>query len=212
MSASSARVPAEGAARGGDHERRQLLARQLAEALLEGGVFGVDRQDRPTSPPRGGKHELAARHEALLVREGEVEAPLERVEAGLEPGGADHGVEHDRRAGGVDQLDERARAAQDRPAELGRGTLSGGRIGQRQHLGSRGARGRDETLDVRARGQRDDLEVIMRGDDVQCLRPDRAGRAEDGDALHLLTWCQSLARTVRRPVCGVAHGRGPGRT
>ena len=61
-------------------------------------------------------------------------------------------------------------------------------------------------------GQRDDLEVIMRGDDVQCLRPDRAGRAEDGDALHLLTWCQSLARAVRRPVCGVAHGRDPGRT
>ena len=50
------------------------------EALMERGVLAVDRDQEPSSPLSRAERELAGRDEALLVRERERDAVLERPE------------------------------------------------------------------------------------------------------------------------------------
>ena len=61
-------------------------------------------QEPPPSPRLRGERELAGGHEALLVREREVDAALERPERDRQPGESDDGVEHDVGLGPLEQL------------------------------------------------------------------------------------------------------------
>ena len=74
------------------------------EALVGGGVFAVDREQPPSPTPPGGRRQFASRHEALLVREGEVDPSLERPERRRETGEAHDGVEDDVRLRTLEQL------------------------------------------------------------------------------------------------------------
>ena len=95
-------------ARGGDHERCDLLAWQLAKALLERGVLGVDRQDQSAASTGRGQHELASRYEALFVGEREIKAGVQRRQARLEPCRTHHGIEDEVGTTLGDECGERA--------------------------------------------------------------------------------------------------------
>ncbi len=58
-------------------------------------MLAVDREDAAVAAPLRGKRKLAGRDEALLVREREVDAALERPEGRGNPREADDGVEDD---------------------------------------------------------------------------------------------------------------------
>ena len=72
-------------------------ALRLAEtrALEERRVLAVDRDQLAPAPLLRRQRELAGGHEALLVRERERDAVLERPHRRREAGEADDGVEHE---------------------------------------------------------------------------------------------------------------------
>ena len=76
-----------------------LLGPPFLEALEERRVLAVDRQDPAAAARLRRGRELAGRDEALLVREREVDAVLERPERRVDAGEADDGVQDDVRAG-----------------------------------------------------------------------------------------------------------------
>ena len=126
------------------------------QALEGGGVLAVDRQQPASSPLPRRERELAGGDEALLVREREVDAALERPERHRQPGEADDRVEHDVGLGALEQLGQVA-------ADLGQ---------------------RREPVDGRRAGcGGDELELGMRVDDLDGLPADRAGGADEGDFL-----------------------------
>ena len=90
---SVARAAAERAAGRGQHERRDGVGSTSLEALEERRVLAVDRQQQAAPPPLGGDGELAGGDEALLVRERERDAALERPERRPDAGEADDRVE-----------------------------------------------------------------------------------------------------------------------
>ena len=69
-------------------------------------MLGVHRQQQASSPLLRGERELARRDEALLVREREIDAGLERPEGRRQAGEADDGVQDDVRLGTLEQLGE----------------------------------------------------------------------------------------------------------
>ena len=73
------------------------------EALEERRVLAVDRQQQAAAAAMGGDGELAGRDEALLVRERERDAALERPQRRLDAGEADDRVEDDVRLAGVEE-------------------------------------------------------------------------------------------------------------
>ena len=148
----------ERAAGAGEHERVDLLRRPSLEALEERGVLAVDREDAPAAAPLRLECELAGGDEALLVREREVDAVLERPERRVDAGEPDDGVEDDVGLAAVEQLGEVAAHLR----VLGRDAV------ERRRAGGRGAQ----------------LEVGVRLDDLDRLAPDRAGGAEEGNPLH----------------------------
>jgi hypothetical protein len=89
------RPPAERTARGGEHYAGDIVARYPGQALGDGGVLGVDRLDAASATPCRVETQLAAGDEALLVRQGEGLAGLERDQGGLQAGRADDCVQHD---------------------------------------------------------------------------------------------------------------------
>ena len=100
---------------------------------------------------RGGQHQRAAGDEALLVRERDVDAGLERLERRGETGDAHAGVQHDV---GVD-LGREAGDAVERRARERRAGARRGLVGQRDRLGAVPARqlrrARDRSCRPRAR-------------------------------------------------------------
>ena len=74
------------------------------EALEERRVLAVDRQEQPAAASVGGDGELAGGDEALLVRERERDAALERPERRLDAGEADDRVEDDVRLARVEEV------------------------------------------------------------------------------------------------------------
>ena len=149
-----ARAAAERAAARGQDE-----ALRLAElrALEERRVLAVDRDQLAPAPLLRRERELAGGDEALLVRERERDAALERPHRRREAGEADDGVQDDVGLGALEQL---------------------GRV-------AAGLRQRREPVDRLRPGRRgDELELGMRVDHLDRLPPDRAGRAEQGDPLH----------------------------
>ena len=149
--------PAERAAARGEDEALRLAEER---ALEDRRVLAVDRDQLALAAGSGLQRELAGGDEALLVRERERDAVLERPHRRHQAGEADDGVQHDVRLGALEQL---------------------GRV-------SPGLRQRREPVDrLRPRRRRDELELRMRVDHLDRLAPDRAGRAEQGDPLHSLS-------------------------
>ena len=69
-------------------------------------MLGVDRQQQPSSPLLRCERELARGDEALLVREREIDAGLERPEGRRQAGEADDGVQDDIGLSALEQLRE----------------------------------------------------------------------------------------------------------
>ena len=84
----------ERAARAGEHDALEVLAPLAAHRHRERGVLGVDGQQPLRLALDEVGHELAADDEALLVRERERLARLQRRERGRQPGRADERVQH----------------------------------------------------------------------------------------------------------------------
>ena len=120
-------------------------------------MLRVHGEQQASSPLLGGERELARGDEALLVREREVDAGLERPERGRQACEADDGVEDDVRLGALEQLGEIA-------ADL--------------------CQRRQPVHGLRAGGGCDELELRVRGDDLECLAADRARGSEERDSLH----------------------------
>ena len=147
----------EGAARRGQHQGFDCCGRSVFQALEQGGVLAVDRQQPASSPLPRVQRQRACCDEALLVREREIGAALERPQRRGQAREADDGVEDDVRLGALEQLDEVA-------ADL---------------------RQRREAVDrLRAGGGGDELEFWMCVDDLERLPADRTGGAQEGNALH----------------------------
>ena len=100
------------------------------EQLLQRGVLGVHRQQARAAARERLPHERAARDEALLVGERDVDARLQRGQRRLEPRGADDGVEDDVRAALGGQLRDPLGAGQHAPGEAAARPLGRGRVGE----------------------------------------------------------------------------------
>ena len=97
------RAAAERAAGGSEDDRVDGVARASLEALEDGAVLGVDRQQQASSPLLRAQRELAGGDEALLVRERERDPALQRPQRGADAGEAHDGVEDDVRLGRLEQ-------------------------------------------------------------------------------------------------------------
>ena len=158
-----------------DSPRKQLVQR---------GVLGVDRDQRRAAPARRVEHERAAGDEALLVRERDVDAGLERGERRVQPGDADARVQHevgrDLGCEPGDAIRALEHASCEPRARTGRGLAIG--EGDRVHAMQPGELA--ELAIAAAGGQGDNLNVREGLDDIEGLTADRARRAEQGEALH----------------------------
>ena len=125
-------------------------------------MLGVDRQQQASAPLLRGERELAGGDEALLVRQRERDAALERPQGRTDSGEADDGVQDDVRLRGVEQLRQVAADLRVRDAVL---------RGERAEIG-------------RARGKSAELELGVPLDDLDRLPADRAGGAEQRDSFH----------------------------
>ena len=152
---------AERSARACEHERVDLLRLAALQALEECRVLAVDREDPAAPPFAGGERQLTGGDEALLVREREVDALLERPERRVDSGEADDRVEDDV---GLRALEQVGQVAAD--------------LLQR----------RIDVVERRGAGRRcAELEVRMRLDDLDCLATDRARCSEQRDPFHGLS-------------------------
>jgi hypothetical protein len=83
---------AEGPAAGGQHQPPDLGSPPGPQALGDGRVLGVDRDDLPGLGPAGDQR--AADDQRLLVGQGQRPPGVQRGQRGLQPGRAAHPVEH----------------------------------------------------------------------------------------------------------------------
>ena len=95
---------AERPARGGQDERVDRVRCSALEPLEEGRVLGVDRQQEASAPLPRRQRELAGGDEALLVRERQRDAALERPQRRADAGEADDRVQDDVRLCGFEQF------------------------------------------------------------------------------------------------------------
>src|SRR5205823_7706973 len=141
-----------------EHERIDLLSASTLEALVECGMLTVDWKHAARSAYPSGEGELARRDEALLVREREVDSPLERPQRGVDPGEANDRVQHHVGLRLFQQLGEVA-----------------------AHLLQR----RVDVVERRRAGcSRTELARGMRLDDLDRLAADRPGCTQEGDPSH----------------------------
>jgi hypothetical protein len=113
------RPVAKRAAAGGQDNPADAGGRVALEALEDGVVLAVDREEFGAAFLCRGHHELAGEHENFLGRQGEVLAHGECGERGLESRGADDGHQHDIRLGLLGKFDEAGQAA-DKPGVAGK--------------------------------------------------------------------------------------------
>ena len=159
-----ARAAAERAAGRGQHQRVDGFGRAALEALEDGRVLAVHREQSAAAAAVRRGRQVAGGDEALLVGKCQINSMLERPERGVDAGEPDDGVEHHVRLGRVEQLGEVA-------ARLV--VLDAAGLRERAHVG-------------RAGGEGAKLEVRVRVGDLERLAPDRPRRAEERDSLHLL--------------------------
>ena len=121
-------------------------------------MLAVDREDATAAPPLRSEGEVACGDEALLVRERKVDTVFERPQRRVDAGKPDDRVEDDV---GLSLLEELGYIS----AHLFQWSCD---VVERRRPGRDGAQ----------------LETGVRLDDLDCLAPDRAGGAEEGDAFH----------------------------
>ncbi len=143
----------------------------------------------PPPRSRAAERQLACGDEALLVRERQGDAVLERPERRADAREADDGVEHHIRGASLQELRRITPDLDVLDAVLGGERLEGRRAGL----------------------ERTELELGVRCDDLDRLPADRACRTEQGNASHLREGCLS---TVFRSCCpfGVTSTPGARRT
>ena len=98
-----ARAPAERPSRGRQDDAGDGLRIAPLEALVERRVLAVDREELASAAAPGGHRQLAAGDEALLVREREGHAVLERPERRRHAREADDRVQDDVRLAALEQ-------------------------------------------------------------------------------------------------------------
>src|SRR5579875_1259176 len=183
----------KGAAGGGEDDAGGLAGSAAAQALVNGAVFAVNRQDGNATAASQGHEERAGDNQGFLVGEGQAAALIEGGMNGGEAGDA-HGGGYDHggaAAGGG--FDEAFRAGDD--ARGGRTSGFTGRLeaaaqvrggGGAAHRNQRGAEARDlfgEPGGILAGRQGHDLEATAEaGDHVQSIAADGAGGSEQSDA------------------------------
>ena len=176
----------EGAARGREHEARDVALGLVAQELMDRVVLAVDRQQARAGDAGGFRDELAGEHEEFLARERDVLLRLEGRERRREAGGADDGRDDHRdfrqagdfgQAGGAFQ-EAGAGGESSRSAGFGRS----GRIGEGHDADAEFLGRADEFAPARMGGQSGDAQAGRVGpDDAQGGRADGAGGSEDGD-------------------------------
>ncbi len=97
------RAAPERPTRGGDDDAGDGAVGRALEALGERGVLAVDREHAPPAARVGGRDELAAGDQALLVRERQVGAGGEGGKRRAQAGGAHDRVQDDVRAAARDE-------------------------------------------------------------------------------------------------------------
>ena len=182
--------PSEGTARGGEDEALQLVRPSSMQALMDGVVLAVDREDGH-APSFGRLHdETAGHHEHFLVRERNGFPGLDSGQHGIEGGGSRRSTQDEIHLWIGGYRDESLPAhAHDINAGVVRGAQGPPRGGERTCRGQ-GDRARpealnlsDEEADVFASSQPDDLQPAgMRLHHRQRAAADRTGGPEDGDA------------------------------
>jgi hypothetical protein len=181
---------AERPAGGGQHERAHRLGGAALEALEDGRVLAVDRQEQAAPAPLRLPGEVAGRDEALLVRERERDAVLECPERRVDAGEAYDRIQDDIRPGHLEQRNRVAADLHVLDAEPGRERVERRRAGR----------------------ERDESQVGVRPHDLDGLAADRARRAEQGDPSHRASEvydpASSPARQPRRP-CSTSPGERP---
>jgi hypothetical protein len=148
---------AERPAGGGEDDRVHGLEVAAFQALEDGGMLAVYREQAASTPLPGGHGELAGRDEALLVGQREVDTALERPQRGSDTREAHNRVEHDVRPRLLQELDRVSADLRQRSDAVER---------------LRGRRGGDE------------VEPGVARDHLAGLASDRAGGPEHSDAFH----------------------------
>src|SRR5581483_8541426 len=161
------------------------------QALPDGTVFRIDGQDR--SPVLGGcaRHDRACADERFLVGDGDGLAPTKGDQARGKSDQSGGRKDHDVRLGHVDQLGERIAPVYE--LEIGP-LLNLGRSEHRDRVGPPSLHlPLEHRRPVPGREANDPKAFDSLGgppmkplDDVQCLRPDRAGAAENDHTPHRL--------------------------
>jgi hypothetical protein len=183
------RPPAERPARTREDHALHVLAALAAQALSQGGVLGV-HGDQPLGLTLDEvEHELTADDQALLVRQREGLARLERCEGRRQTRRADEGVQDHVRLGVSGEhlrclgtrVDVHAPDAGELLAQCGGRFLVRDCHVSRQELTDL----TDQELLVRPGGQADDLEPVgVATHDIERLRPHRPCRPEDHERAH----------------------------
>ena len=173
---------AERAAAGGEDEAPDAVERFASQALPDGGVLAVDRpqplQWLPAEPVERGRHEMTPGHERFLVRERHAAPGVKSREHGRQrrhPGGGHDDDVDPIEPGDAGEAIRRPAASRDMALAVGNPRAG---VGMSRKLG--GERGRG----MAARERADPETIGMRGDDIEGLAPDRAGRSQDGEADH----------------------------
>jgi hypothetical protein len=183
------RPPAERPARPREDHALHVLAPLPAQALREGGMLGVHRDEPLGFALDEVQHELAADDQALLVGQGEGLARLQRREGRRQSGRTNEGVQDHVRLGVAGEhlrglgtrMDLHASDAGELLAQVGGRLLVGDRDVRRQELADLA----DQQLLVGPSGQADDLEPVgVATHDVERLRPHRSRRPEDHQRAH----------------------------
>ena len=176
---------AERPARGGEDELFDRARRLLGvDELEERRVLGVDRDDLRLGRFGQGRDQLAADDQALLVREGEVDALAQRDDRRPQAGRAGDRVQDEVGLGRRDELAHALGPGEDARA-LGRAPLRDGRVGDRDALHAVLVGLGDRVFPARLSRDADQLKVLPRGlDHLERLHADRAGGAEHDHTLH----------------------------
>ena len=139
-------------------------------------MLAVDGQQEPSAPLPGGDGQVAGRDEALLVRERKRDAPLERPEGGADSCEADDRIQDEIGIGRIEELRQIA-------ADL-----------DVLHIAGRG----ELVQRLRARCERDDLQIRVCVDDLERLPSDRASGPEQRDPLEIGGHVRRLTASVFR--------------
>ena len=176
----------KGSARGGEDQRRDPLGRLANQALEERAVLGVDRKNLCTGTFRGGDQELAGGDDQLFVGNGYSNAALDARKDGVEGDRPVGGRDHDVRAalgGGHGKADSTVHDAR-RRGEFGAQTLCIVGASAGDDLGLKAPHLVEQFPDAPAGCKGDDAEAIgVARDDVEGLRSNRPGRAENRNLL-----------------------------